>query len=74
MDKAFWKAALERAIKSAAQAEIGAGLLAGPFDVLHFDWQLGLGVAVGGALLSFLTSIISLPVGPADSPSVTQAK
>jgi hypothetical protein len=66
----FWRQAAERAFKSGAQAIIGAGLLAEPFDVLHFDWQLGLGAVVGGALLSLATSIVTAPVGPTDTPSV----
>jgi len=67
--KNFWRQALERAIKSAAQGVIGAGLLAEPFDVLHFDWKVALGAAVGGAVLSTLTSIVTAGVGPTDDPS-----
>jgi hypothetical protein len=65
----FWKQALERAVKSAAQAVVGAVLLDKPANVIHLDWKLGLGVAGGAAVLSILTSIISLPVGEPDSPS-----
>lgn len=65
----FWKQALERALKSAAQALLG--LWAGDmFNVWNTDLKLALGVAVGAAVLSILTSIVSLPVGPSDSPSL----
>ena len=56
--KAFWKAASERAIKTAAQS----GLLvigADQLNILTLDWvNLG-GFAAGGALISVLTSIAS---------------
>jgi Putative lactococcus lactis phage r1t holin len=73
----FWKAAGERAIKSAAQ---GALLMLAMSDsgVLNlFDLDVGpvVGGALGGALLSLLTSIASaaLPIGPDNSPSLTNA-
>lgn len=52
----FWKAATERAAKSAAQ---GVLLLAGAdqLNAFHFDWQTAGGVALGAALLSYLTSV-----------------
>ena len=64
----FWRQAGERAFKSAAQAVVGAGILDG-VNVLHLDVKIALGTILGGALLSLATSIISAPVGPADSPS-----
>lgn len=65
----FWREALERAVKSAAQALLLA--LSGDkvFNVLQADWQVLVGAAAGGAVLSILTSLISLPVGADDSPS-----
>lgn len=57
---AFWKDAAERAMKTAAQAVI-AGLAIGEgFNAFAVDWQLALGLALGGALLSVLTSIASI--------------
>lgn len=56
---AFWKDLLERGIKTAAQAVIlGLGLGEG-FNAFAVDWQLGLGFAAGGFILSALTSIAS---------------
>lgn len=70
---AFWKAAAERAIKSAAQAIIGAVVLSdtGPTNLFELDAKLAVGVAAGGAVLSVLTSIISAPIsgaGPSLAP------
>jgi len=57
---AFWKAATERAIKSAAQfvilAYFGGDVL---FNVFQADWTNMAGVAAGAMLLSYLTSLAS---------------
>lgn len=55
---AFWAAALERAVKTAAQAAVlavGAGALAA--DARAVDWLAVASFAAGGAALSLLTSI-----------------
>jgi hypothetical protein len=65
----FWKQAAERAIKSAAQALIGLWIGDG-FNAWTIDVKLASGVAGGAALLSVLTSIVSLPVGQQTSPSL----
>lgn len=54
--KAFWLAALERAIKTAAQSAILA-LGAGAVDVLSVPWQSVGALAAGGAVLSLLTTL-----------------
>lgn len=60
--KAFWKDAGERVIKSSAQAVLlGLGLGEG-FNAFDMDWMLAGGFALGGAVLSLLTSIASAPV------------
>jgi hypothetical protein len=66
----FWRETLERAVKSAAQAPlmvwaVGDGVL----DAFTMDYQLGLGVALGGAVFSLLTSIATVKLGATDSPS-----
>lgn len=69
-DKDFWKAALERAAKSAAQGLLGMWAL-DKFDALHADWKLAGGVVAGAAVLSLLTSIVSSPFGATPgSPSL----
>ncbi|WP_319460100.1 holin [Micromonospora sp. RTP1Z1] len=67
--KKFWKAAAERAAKSAAQALLGLWALDG-FNVLNADFKLGGGVAAGAAVLSLLTSVVSAAGGDPDSPSL----
>ena len=68
----FWKAAAERAVKTAAQTAL-ATLGASAFDVLTVDWQAVASVSAGGAILSLLTSVASSKVGN-DGPSVTDAE
>ncbi len=54
--KEFWLSALDRALKTAAQAFI---LLVGAdqFNALQFDWPLAGGFMAGGFLLSIATSV-----------------
>ena len=71
LTKKFWKAATERAVKSAAQG-VGLAFFAsdsGPANLFSFDWNTALGFAGGAALLSLLTSIGSAPIGK-DGPSL----
>lgn len=70
---AFWKAAAERAVKTAAQAAVlavGADSLAA--NALVFDWQAMGGFALGGAVLSLLTSVGSGLNG--GGPSITNVE
>lgn len=67
----FWKQAVERAVKSAAQGYLTVwGLFEQSFDgLLSADPLKG---ATCMAVLSVLTSVISgaVPTGPAESPSL----
>lgn len=55
---AFWKAAAERALKTAAQAAVLAvGSDSFAANALTFDWASMGGFALGGFVLSLLTSI-----------------
>lgn len=65
----FWRQVLERAAKTAGQSAILA-IGADQINVLNFNWIAILGFAGGGFVLSVLTSIVSLPVGEVNSPSV----
>lgn len=66
----FWLSATERAVKTAAQSALLV-LGAEQVDVLVVDWVEVVGFAVGGAVLSLLTSIASGGVGPlTDDPSL----
>ena len=66
----FWKPAIERAIKTAAQTLIlSAGAGAG-FDLYSFDLKAAAIATLGGFLLSLLTSIASAPFGTPGTPSL----
>lgn len=56
--KAFWIAAAERAIKTAAQTALVV-LGADRVDILTTDWTGVASVSAGGAVLSILSSIAS---------------
>lgn len=65
----FWKKATERAVKTAGQAAILALGGAASLDALHADWETVGSFALGGAILSYLTSVITGPIGPDNDPS-----
>lgn len=76
-DSRFWIAASERAIKTFAQAAIlailGSGMMSASDPAVNaftVDWLTVLGFGVGGAILSYLTSIISAPFGANPGPSL----
>lgn len=70
----FWREALERAVKTSAQAAIlriageGAAAAAG-YDVFNVEWLSVLGYAAGGFVISVLTSLSTSSMGAPDSPS-----
>lgn len=71
----FWRETVERAVKTAAQSVIlfwgvGDGLL----NAWEADWAGAGGIALGGAVLSLLTSIVSAGIGPSNSPSMVDGK
>ena len=68
----FWKRATERATKTAAQAVVLGIGTAASFDALHADWEYLGSMALGGAILSYLTSVITSGAGPADDPSAVE--
>jgi hypothetical protein len=65
----FWKSALERALKSFAQALL-AVVGAGQLGVLDVSWRPALSTAAMAAVLSVLTSMASARVGAPDDPSL----
>ena len=65
----FLVSALERAVKTGAQsALLAAG--AGQFVALSADWPMVGSFALGGFIISALTSLASGAVGDPDSPSL----
>ena len=69
--RAFWLATGERALKSFAQCLIGLWIGDTAFDLIQVDWRHSIGLAAGAAALSVLTSIVSAPISPTGSPSLT---
>lgn len=65
----FWRQAVERAVKTAAQVVVGAGLMDQPLDIFQINFTRGAGIALGGALLSLITSVATAPAGEPDDPS-----
>lgn len=58
----FWKDALERAIKTAAQV-VGAAYTVGEgFNAFTVDWQSAWQLALSGAVYSLLMSVASSPI------------
>lgn len=67
----FWKEALERALKTAAQTAILAwGVGDQVLNLFTADLVLIGQFAVSGAVLSILTSVASAPFSQKDSPSL----
>lgn len=71
--RAFWSAALERAIKTAAQSAVLV-IGADQFDALAVSWLEVGGFALGGFVLSVLTSVGSDAVSSEHGPSLTNSE
>lgn len=72
-NKVFWLEATERAVKTLAQFIIVLGS-AGALNVFTVDWQTNIGLALGGALLSYATSIVSAGINKNDTPSLVSTE
>lgn len=64
-ERIFWVDAVERAVKTFAQALVAVLTVGVP--VWHIDWVDSVGVALTAGILSVLTSIASSGVGDSDS-------
>jgi len=69
MSKAFIIQLLERAVKTAAQSAL-AIIAATQLDWFHADWQAIGGTIATATVASVLTSLVSMNIGPAGTPSV----
>lgn len=65
----FWRDAIERACKTAAQAAVGV-MGTGALGVLDVDWTGVAAAAALGFVLSLLTSLASEPFGDPGTPSL----
>lgn len=68
----FWKDAVERALKTSAQAGLLAIGASEGFNLFTLDWRTFLGFALGGAFLSLLMSVASAGVGDNESASLVK--
>lgn len=65
----FWKATVERCVKTVAQAVL-AIVAVDQFDWMSANWSQIAAVAISAGVLSILTSIASDGIGPKGSPSI----
>lgn len=72
--KTFWLEALERALKTVAQALILMWGAAEGFNLFEANWETVGGTALGGFIISILTSIVSSPFGRNNSPSLVKGE
>lgn len=72
MSSQFWTDAIERAIKTLVQGLL-AYFAAGAVDVVTADWGEAFTIAGTAALLSLLTSLLSLKLGHSGTASATDA-
>lgn len=70
--KLFLKDAVERGVKTFAQALLAVFLVAPQTSVIGFDWPSALGLAGTAVVISFLTSIVSAGV-TRNTPTVSPA-
>jgi hypothetical protein len=61
-NKLFWKDAVERAVKTFAQAILAVIGVAATTPINGFDWQTILLTGVTAAVISLLTSLVSVAV------------
>lgn len=67
----FWKDAVERAVKTAAEAAL-ATLGAGALNVLTVDWVGVASVSAGATVLSLLASVASAGLGTKGTASAVE--
>ncbi len=70
--KTFWLEALDRAVKSAAQSVLLLWGAAEAFDLFAADFVSVGGLALGAAVLSVLTSVVSAPMNQKGTASLIQ--
>lgn len=66
----FWIDAFERAVKTIAQTLLSLWAMGQGLDVFTINWKQALGVSLGAAVISLLTSIISAAKNNTDTASL----
>ena len=69
--KQFWTEATERAAKTFAQFYVTFAATQA-LNVFNMYWRTLLGVSLGGALLSYATSLVSAQVGVKGTPNLVK--
>ena len=72
--KEFWLEAAERAVKTFAKTFLAMVSAVAVFDVFSADWLTLVGVSLGAAVLSILTSLVSAEIGDYGKPSLVARK
>jgi hypothetical protein len=68
--KHFWIDAAERALKTFFQVFLAIAIEENVFNALELDWQQIIGIALGAALVSIATSVVSSKVGHRETASL----
>ena len=63
----------ERAVRAFAAAVLSTLVVGDGFDAFHVHWPAALGVGLGGAIVSILTSLAALKLGNQGTASLTTA-
>jgi orotate phosphoribosyltransferase len=67
--RTFWLSASERALKTGAQVLV-VFLGADVVNAFAVDYERAAGIALGGVVVSYLTSVVSAPAGDTGTPSL----
>ena len=70
----FWRNTLERAAKTACQSFVAAIAASGATGATGVDWAMVGDVTILATILSFVTSVGSLPFGDSTTPNLTSER
>jgi len=72
--KEFWLASIERAVKTFAQGFLALAAGQALFNAFTAPWTTMLGISLGMAILSLLTSVVSAEIGDKGTPSLVKGE
>ncbi len=67
---AVWGGAMERAVRTVAQAVLAIVTVDATSTAFAIDWRYTAGPALLAGVISILTSVVAAPIGPPGSPSM----